>query len=231
MVEVAVNLIHVFEIKAIVQLSKLKNDVDDLWLIWAVETAVLFSVENALAALEDEVGTNWVFCSVCWFLPRLLFWKQHNCRVVLRPCEPRVRVFDCVSDISPHVWSIVTIEINQTFVYILLVFRNSRPVSKLVGVSVFKVLRRGRLNILVYLILETMPWNLIKVVLVSFPSDDVDYFVEGCFGVLLLVFWEVITENAVIWNLLESDLWQPDTLLRHLLIKLSLGYRFAPSSV
>jgi hypothetical protein len=60
-----------------------------------------------------------------------------------------VRVFDCVSDISPHVWSIVTVEVNQTFVYILLVFRNSRPVSKLVGVSVFKVLRRGRLNILV----------------------------------------------------------------------------------
>lgn len=33
MVEVAVNLIHVLEIKPIVQLSKLKNDVNDFWLI------------------------------------------------------------------------------------------------------------------------------------------------------------------------------------------------------
>ncbi len=231
MLEVAVNLIHVFEIKSVVQLSKLKNDVDDFWLIWAVETAMLFSVEYALAALEDEVGTNWVFCSICWFLPRLLFWQQNNCRVVLCSREPRVRFFDCVSDISPHVWSIVTIEVNQTFIYILLDFWYPNPVSKLVRIRVFWVLRRGRFDILVDLILKTIPCDLIQVVLISFPSDDVDYFVEGCFWVLLLVLWEVITQNAVIWHLLESDLWQPDTLLRHLLIKLSLGCRFAPSSV
>lgn len=175
--------------------------------------------------------TNRVFGSVCRFLPRLLLWKQHNRGVVFCSCKTRVRLFDGVSDISPHVWSIVTIKEYQTFVYILLVFRRSDSVSKLVGVCVFKVLSRSRFSILVNLFLETMSCDLIKVVLISLASDDVDDFVEGSFRVLLLVFWEVIAENAIIWDFLEGDLWQPDTLLRHLLIKLSLGCRFTASSV
>ena len=218
MVEVAVNLIHVFKIKSIVQLSKLKDDVDDLGFIRTVETTMLFAVKNTLAALEDEMWTNRVLFAVCWFLPRFLFREQYNCRVIFSSCLARVWLFDCVSDISPDIRSIVAIEVNQTFVYILLILLNSIPVSKLVRVCIFKVLRSLRLSVLINLILETMHCDLIKVVLVSLPSDDVDDFMEGSFGVLLLVFWEVIAENAVIWYFFESDLRQPDTLLRHLII-------------
>jgi len=73
MVEVAVDLVHVFEIKSIVELSKLKNYVDNLRFIRTVEAPVLFAIENTLAALKYKMRTDWVFCTVCRFLPSFLF--------------------------------------------------------------------------------------------------------------------------------------------------------------
>jgi hypothetical protein len=43
---------------------------------------MLFAVEDALAALKDQVGTNRVFGDVLLFGPKVLFWEQDNSLVV-----------------------------------------------------------------------------------------------------------------------------------------------------
>lgn len=68
-----------------------------------------------------------------------------------------------------------------------------------------------------------MSRNLIEVVLISFPSNDIYDFMEWCFWVLFLVIREVVTQDAIIRNFLEGNLRKPDTLLCNLLIKVSLS--------
>ena len=75
MVEIAVYLVHVVEVKAVVQFRELKDNVNNFRLVGAVQTAVFLAIENALAALVDEVGANRIFGDVGRFVPLLLLRK------------------------------------------------------------------------------------------------------------------------------------------------------------
>ena len=89
------------------QFCKLKNHIDHLGLVRAIQTAVLFPVENTFATLKNKVGANWVHLLVQSFVPSLFFWQQHNCAIVF--ILALMLLLDCVSDVTPYVRGIVAV--------------------------------------------------------------------------------------------------------------------------
>lgn len=73
-VEVTINLVHVFEVDAVVQLGELQNDFDDLGFVVSAEAAVGSPTEDSLAALEDQVRANRVLSLVESLVKWLLLW-------------------------------------------------------------------------------------------------------------------------------------------------------------
>lgn len=76
------HLVHVLKVKSVVQFGKLKDNINYFWFVSAIKASVFFAVENTLAALINEVRTDWVFCSVQRFVPLFLLWQQNNSLVV-----------------------------------------------------------------------------------------------------------------------------------------------------
>lgn len=54
------HLVEVFEIDAIVKLSKFEDDLDRFGLVIPREAPMAFAVEDTFAALKYKVGTDWV---------------------------------------------------------------------------------------------------------------------------------------------------------------------------
>lgn len=203
LVKVAVDLLHVLEVKAIVQLGKLEDHIDHLRLVGTVQATVLLPVEDALAALEDQVGANWVLCAVESRVPWLLLRQKHNCGVVL--AASGVRIYNGVTDVAPNIGRIVSVEVDNR---LLLLshhewLRCADAAPREVGV-ILTVLLSYVLGVLLSAVLS----DLIQVILISLSPNDVNDLVEGSFGVVLLIVGQVVTKDAVVRNLAEGHLGQ-----------------------
>jgi hypothetical protein len=105
---------HLVKVKAIVEFRKLKDDINHFWLVGTIEAAMLSPIENALAALVDQVWANWVHSVVSRGVPLLLLGQQQHRAVVLGlAC---VALLNGVSDVAPNVRSVVPIQENNCLV-------------------------------------------------------------------------------------------------------------------
>lgn len=113
-VEVAVDLVHVFEVDPVVQLCEFEDDFDDFGFVVAAEAAVGSSTEDSFAALEDEVWANRVLRLVESLVEGLLLGQKDYCSVVFQAAWRRVAtLLNSVDDVSPDVWRVVTVEVND----------------------------------------------------------------------------------------------------------------------
>lgn len=72
---------------------------------------MFFTIENALAALVDQMRTYWVLHAILGFIPGLLLRKQDDCSVIFWPML--MSFHDCVSYISPYIRCVVSIKIDN----------------------------------------------------------------------------------------------------------------------
>lgn len=70
------------EVEIVVQLSEFKHNLDSLGLISTRKTSMLLSFENTIAALEDEVWTDWVLLSIKRLVKCFLLRQQDYSAVV-----------------------------------------------------------------------------------------------------------------------------------------------------
>lgn len=164
---------------------------------------MLFAVENALAALKDQVGADGVLCDVQLFRPWVLFWEQDNGLVVFG--HSRVSGVDGVSDVAPDVWCVVPVEINNRFRNALNLFSVAYSCPGEVGVCVFVIFNVG---------CDAVSCHLVEVILIGLRSDNINNFVEGSIRVGLLVSFNVVAQDAVVWNFTECYLRQAAVLVR-----------------
>ena len=73
-----------------------------------------FAVEDAFAALVDQVRTDRVFSPVKGLVPTLLLREEHYCSVIPRVTGCCVAlVVDCCYDIAPDVGGVVSVEVDD----------------------------------------------------------------------------------------------------------------------
>ena len=70
------------EVKIVVQLCEFKHDLDSLRLISTRKTSMLFSFENAIAALEDKMWADGVLLSIKRLVKCFLLRQQDYSAVV-----------------------------------------------------------------------------------------------------------------------------------------------------
>jgi len=113
-VEERVHLSFIFEVDPVVQLGELQDYLNGFGFVIPRQTAVALAVEDAFAALVDQVGTYWILSPVQSLVKRLLFRKQHHGSVVTWVSRSRVAaVVNCTYNITPNVWSVVPVKVND----------------------------------------------------------------------------------------------------------------------
>jgi len=110
-VKVGSHLLFVVEVEVVVEFGELQQDLHGLWLVIAGETAMLLSVENALAALEDEVGADGVLRRVQCLVECLLLWKQDYRAAVFRLAS----LVHCALDVTPDIGRVVPVQVDYCF--------------------------------------------------------------------------------------------------------------------
>ena len=108
-VEVGVNLLLVVKVEIVVQLGELEHDLDGLRLVITGKAAVLSSLENSVAALEDQVRANWVLPSIETLVETLLLGKQDDRAVLLLPASLLPGLLDGSLDVAPNIRRVVPI--------------------------------------------------------------------------------------------------------------------------
>ena len=103
------NLLLVVKVEIVVQLGELEHDLDGLWLVITGKAAVLSSLENSVAALEDQVRANWVLPSIETLVETLLLGKQDDRAVLLLPASLLPGLLDGSLDVAPNIRRVVPI--------------------------------------------------------------------------------------------------------------------------
>lgn len=196
LVKVGVHLVHIVKVKAIVEFCKFEYHIDHLGLVRTVEAPVLFPVKNAFATLINQVGTYRVLGVVKCFVPLLLFGQQYHCAVVFGLAL--VIVKNCVSDVTPNVGGVVSVQINYA---LLLSFHNFTANSA--SANILAILSISPQLLWFSFVAECR--NLIEVVLVSLAPNNVNNFVERSFWVDGRVCVCVVSKNFVVGDLAEGD--------------------------
>ena len=74
---------------------------------------MLLAIKNTFATLENKVRADRILLFVKSFVPLLLFGQKHHCAVVSGLIL--VIVDNGVSDVTPHIRGIITVQVDYTF--------------------------------------------------------------------------------------------------------------------
>ena len=175
-IKVASQNFVVWKIKTIIELRKLKDNLNHFWLAGAWEACVIFSPENSLDTLVDHLRADGVGRMVRRGIEILmLLWHDQYCFIVLH-FTVFTSIYDSFLDVSPNIRCVVPIEVNDLFLVLALILA---------------VALKG---------------NGVQIILISFASYDVDGLVHTDLWVLLAVFYLITGQNAIIAYLLKIDL-------------------------
>lgn len=188
-IKVRIDLRLVLKAEPVVQFRKFEHNLDCFWLVGPAQTAVLFSAEDAFAALEDQMGTNGVLFAVLTHLPLapVLLLGQQDYRaeipfafLLLAAPQSGIVGQDRVSDVGPNVGRVIPVQIHDRL------FKGHFPA-------------RGTF---------TLGRDLVEIVLVGLRANRVNDLVEGHVGVFGLVGIREIAEDPIITDLLEVQMGQ-----------------------
>ena len=116
----------------------------------------------------------------------MLFWKNQKSFIILL-FFIFICILNCFLDISPNVWSIISIKINQ------LLYR-----FRLFWVLILKIL-----ILIIYILIMTKTFNLIQIISICFISDNIDSFMDSNFWMNITIFFLITCQNSVVWNFLK----------------------------
>jgi len=162
---------------------------------------MILSSENSLDALIHHLGANWVWSMVQTWLKICMLLWHNKHRFVVLHFTVFTGSNNGFLDIGPNIRSVVPIKINDLFLILGL------------GWAI------------------TLKGNGVQIILICFPSDDVDCFMHTYFWVLVAVVYLITGQNAIIADLLKIYrrlMSEPCSFLeilnfRELLDRLSLG--------
>lgn len=103
------DLLLVVKVEIVVKLGELEHHLDGLRFVIARKAAVLSSLENSVAALEDQVRANWVLPSIETLVETLLLGKQDDRAVLLLPSTLLAGLLDGSLDVAPNIRCVVPI--------------------------------------------------------------------------------------------------------------------------
>ena len=107
------NLLLILKVEIVVQLGELQDDLYGLRFVISGEAAVLSSLENSVAALEDQVRADRVLASVETLVETLLLGKQHDRAVLLRPARLQAELLDGPLNVTPNVRRVVSVQVDD----------------------------------------------------------------------------------------------------------------------
>ena len=107
------NLLLVVKVEIVVQLSELQDNFNCFWFVISREAAMLSSLKNSVAALEDQVRADWVLTSVKTLIKTLLLGKQDDRAVLLQLACLLAEFLYGSLYVTPNVRRIVPIQVDD----------------------------------------------------------------------------------------------------------------------
>ena len=96
--------------------GKFQNYLDSFGLVGTRKASVLFTVENSFTTFVNQVWADGIFVLVESLVEVFLFGQQHDSSIVGIMTGSDITTFEyCILDVRPHVWSVISIEVDYLF--------------------------------------------------------------------------------------------------------------------